>query len=93
MSAYPKRITLTITQEDIEDGERVNALYCPFALAMIRETMSVCVVATPRYIALFDIKNEPEGYYKLTKKATAWMDRFDLGKRVKPDKFQLIRSD
>jgi len=93
MTVYPKRLTLSITEGDIEDGERRQAMYCPFALATTRETMSVCVVATPNYIALFDIKNEPEAYYKMTKKATTWMERFDLGRHVKPDKFQLIRSE
>ncbi len=77
---------VTITQEDIDQGERRNPHYCPMALALRRITGSYHVRVG--YWASVD-----EVYYKLSERASNWIFDFDWQNTVKPTAFRLTLRD
>ena len=77
---------VTITQEDIDQGERRNSHYCPIALALRRITGSYRVRVG--YWASVD-----EVYYKLSERASNWIVNFDEQRAVGPTVFRLTLRD
>ena len=99
-----KKLILNVTQEDIDNGIRLNLSSCPIALALKRELKyEVRVDIFPEkfnakeyndlkslvHCIEVDPDSNKELYIKLTNKALKFIDRFDNKKGiVTPTKFR-----
>jgi hypothetical protein len=88
-------VKISVTQQDIDDGKRIQARYCPIALAVSRETGMIAVV-TFKYLTLFTGKeelyrNEALKRWSMPPEAQVFVRRFDsgLGEKVEPFEFEL----
>ena len=78
-----KRLTIRVTQEDIDDGERRNGEQCPIALAMSRALGDDYVSVGDEYVtgSVYD--------WELSRTARQWVRRYDDGLRVAPATFRV----
>jgi hypothetical protein len=72
-------ITVIVTQEDIDAGERAQCEACPVALALRRNTPQRAFVGASRVWIGDDIETEREGW--LPKDAVMFVHNFDSGHR------------
>lgn len=82
-------ITINVTQDDIDRGERESCLACPIALACKRAG-----IVRPE-VSSYEIIDEFRNEYKLPMEARLFVHRFDAGGalyRVFPFSFILIDS-
>jgi hypothetical protein len=82
---------IKVIQEDIDLGCRshdANIYFCPIALAVKRKmNIERGVAVHQEDISIITIGQQFR-YYKLPKKAKAFIKRFDEGKKVKPLSFE-----
>lgn len=79
-------MTIHVTQEDIENGERYSCLSCPITRAMVRETGQEWIVrcvtmGMPLMIGGFVVA--------LPATAIEFIDHFDRGDPVRPFSFNI----
>ena len=74
-------ITISVTQEDIDNGWQCQSTKCPIALSLKRQFNTDSVVA-----GLFAIRVETT-FYKTSDEAQMWMKKFDWDKNVEPAEF------
>lgn len=78
------KVIVNITQEDIERGERGHPLRCPNARALQRAFQDP-LASSGTYTC-----GPSNGVsYRLPKKASIWIERFDRKKKCKPLRYQL----
>ncbi len=83
-----KRLRLEVTTEDIRAGVRMDPASCPLARAMCRAGLTM-----PSVVIWYAYGTTPDGrrrLYAMSKRAKAFMHRFDLNRQsVKPAVFLL----
>lgn len=83
-----KKITVSVTKNDIKNGERYCSNGCPIALALKRKfnIKKNNYISVGSFIWLSE-KSEGDGSYTHTKRSMLFMNSFDAGLKVKPAKF------
>lgn len=96
MTEAPKRLIVTVTQEDIDHGTQGDCARCPIARAVVRELApyypdDAVVHATVGSLAATytDSSEHPEYAYELSQAAREFIRAFDTGHSVKPALFTL----
>lgn len=91
---YPEKITINVTEQDIIKGVQDDVLHCPIARAVNRKFhMKMGVRAAIEMITIHDNVYGPwETYYITTDESIRFMESFDHGKSVKPQKFTFERG-
>lgn len=84
-SEFPKRLRVTVTAEDIAEGERGSYGSCPIALALHRKTGRLWTVYGS------DAHAPVAGAYRFSTAASAFVYSFDTGLPVAPATFVLRR--
>ena len=90
-SRYPDRITINLTQQHIDDGDRGQPLSCPIALDLAEEHQYPRVKGAIYKWAVNPgtcYSQEPwSPVYVVSRAARTWMRRFDAGRPVAPARF------
>lgn len=88
MAAYT---TITVTQEDILNGEAGTNQPCPIALAVKRALPGYAVDVGTTYITLWTVDSSVyrSSRVVLLLECRAFIDRFDAGRSVAPFSFRL----
>jgi hypothetical protein len=81
-------ITVDVTQEDIDNGERVHCSKCPIALAVHRLFPDAAGVSVAHDIALFNDGLKPFQHFLITEEAREFIRRFDHKMEVEPFSFK-----
>ena len=79
-----KYLSIEVTAEDIENGERDSSSACPIALAVDRSVIGLDFFSVSHFYIRLNFKNGTCMYFCLDKKTSDFIDRFDAGKSVKP---------
>jgi hypothetical protein len=89
-----KRLKVTVTQEDIDEGERGECSRCPIALA-IKRVFSNTFVSVNGADARVEEVDGRRRWYSLSKSAREFIASFDSDGKiaVKPATFVLTPSD
>lgn len=82
---------VNVTAKDIKNGCPQRADSCPITLAVKRLLKTDNDVETSDVIEVFG-KSGGSEFYRVPKKATNFILRFDEGKPVKPFKFRLVKN-
>lgn len=89
----PQTITVNVTQEDIDEGQRHQCRRCPIALAASM-VIPVAGVTDDIYV---DAENDDITFYELPEEAKKFIERFDANAKVEPFQFvatlRVIKSD
>jgi hypothetical protein len=83
-----KTVTIEVTQEDIEKGQRKDGCNCPIAKAIKRAIPGCCVSVATRWVVL-SINGEFCGDSFLPEKALKFIADFDNFNPISPFTFQL----
>jgi hypothetical protein len=89
-------LSINVTQEDIERGQRHECDLCPIALALLRAIPGANVEVVPSKVWILPAgKREPFGWElaRLPDEAQSFMTKFDLGWAVEPFTFDLEVPD
>lgn len=99
---YPERITINVTEQDIIRGVPDDVCKCPIARALKRklhikhdtpETVMAGVRARIDALTVHDNIYGPwDTFYITTDESIRFMENFDHGKSVKPQKFTFERG-
>lgn len=88
-----KRFNLTVTQDDIDNGQPKDGRLCPFAFALKRMGYSECYVGQRKWSAQLpshivsiatDIIVNGSRWNSLSERAQSFIEAFDKGKPVEP---------
>jgi hypothetical protein len=82
-----QKYTITVTQEDIDTGERDDCNRCPIALAAGRVLGGKVIVDDDWIISRADFNDSD--FYALTDEARQFILRFDAGEPVSPFTFEV----
>lgn len=96
----PRRIRVTVTQDDIDHGMALKANSCPIALALHRQGYDeACVHAwgwCPKEHSDHAIRGQHDGFagrYHISERAHAFVRAYDIGLKVVPSIFYLDITD
>jgi hypothetical protein len=82
--------TITVTQEDINDGKGGNCTLCPIALAAKRTFPDICPVVGAYFLVLDSAPGEEDGeLIPLPGDAQQFVEDFDFGRPVEPFSFKV----
>jgi hypothetical protein len=88
-----KKITIDVTQDDIKEGEKASAEFCPIACAVRR-------LFPDSYIRVDDLlevgpddSDKDSEYYDLPESALEFIHNFDIGRHVEPFSFVAVSDD
>jgi hypothetical protein len=82
-------VTISVTQEDIDKGNRYESSSCPIALAIHRNKECQSVRVGSDKIIFEDLNGEVHNFIHLSKEIKAFVKKFDTCKKVKPFEFEL----
>lgn len=85
----PERIRVTITEEDIQDGEAGDGAHCPIATALRRQYPQHEPFVT-YYDATLTAPGSMLDCYWLSRRARRFAVAFDQGRPVQPSAFILV---
>lgn len=71
------KITITVTQEDIDKGRRESSCNCPIALAARRVFVNDSVRVSPFDLVLYAKDDEEVRYRMLPQEAARFIEQFD----------------
>ncbi len=84
--ADAKKITIRVTQEDIDKGVACRGESCAVANAVRRQLNRYDVTVSASYVWM-----KGGAYrFRVSDKMREFIKRFDEGKKVKPDTFELV---
>jgi len=84
------RHLIEVTKQDIKNGVPCNPWCCPIANAVCRHFKIKNDNSSPVSVASnVRVKGDVDTYYKLSRAANRFIDRFDKGHKVAPFKFYI----
>ena len=86
-------IRVTVTEEDIENGEVADSKACPIACAINRAYPLYRARVNEFQILLVESDEEKNKLYKTSRRAARFISRFDANKAVKPATFRFSLTD
>lgn len=84
---FPKRLRVSVTQTDIEEGERADCYTCPIALAAARTMknrgVEGVVRVTEESLVVYP-KGDPTVGYRSGTAVAEFISKFDTNRQVEP---------
>lgn len=90
---YPEVLEIVVTHEDIRKGKQNDANACAVALSLRRQGYAYVEALPHRGVYVADGPPPHQAHYASSDALRKWIEYFDLGCEMAPERFKLKRVD